>query len=126
VVVIKPVAILLILAVSGTTYAETHICRSEVGFKLDVVNGKEFNSTVTDSSGWDFVQTEKDGKWILKMLGSDEFTYECTTQNKCVDKSGNGSGFYKDDSGIFRWISVISVAEKSQIMMVSMGLCTKI
>ena len=87
-VVIKPVAILLILAVSGTTYAETHICRSEVGFQLDVVNGKEFNSTVTDSS-WDFVQTEKNGKWI-------------------------------------RWISVISVAEGSQIVMVSMGLCTKI
>ncbi len=123
---IKRIAILLILAISGTTYAETHICKSEVGFQLDVVNGKEFNSTFTDSSGWDYVQTEKDGKWIIKRLGSDEVIYECTTQNKCVDNSGNGSGFYKDDSGIFRWISVISVAEGSQIVMVSMGRCTKI
>ena len=93
----------LLLAFSGSVYAEQYLCIAEAGAGVSF-NKKtnSFESKTYDVSSQKFILSNNSGKWVVKNFGSETVWLPCPTDSMCLYQDGTyGGHFSKGRDNIF-------------------------
>ena len=125
----KYIAILL-LALSGSAFAETYLCIAEAGTGVSFnKSNNTFNAQVYDVSRHKFILSNGSGIWGVKFFGKENLFLPCFSEFSCyLDEGAYGGHFSKNRDNTFEatwsiiWDSDSNVSESITVM----GRCSKI
>ena len=75
---------IILLAFSGSAFAETYLCIAEAGAGVSAnESNTKFDAQVYDVSVFKFILSNSDGKWIVKDFGSEQIWLTCESAFIC-------------------------------------------
>ncbi|MDH3630372.1 MAG: hypothetical protein OER98_04560 [Gammaproteobacteria bacterium] len=130
----RPLIAILLLAFSGSLFAESYLCIGEKGAGVNFGNGITISSTEYDMSNQKYILSNRTGEWRLYRFGSEVSVFreciESTTVMTCRVPNDPDVGFFtRHDYGTFRMLYYTGKnddPEQGIVMTIMAGKCSKI
>ena len=117
---------ILLLAFSGSAFADSYLCVAEVGAGI-VEEESEMRAKVFDVSDAKWIITNESGKWVVKQFGREFAHYDsCDSQFHC-EASAGWAGYFRFYSKALKFEAVtFGLVNDNASRALQMGSCSKI
>ncbi len=117
---------ILLLAFSGSAFADSYLCVAEVGAGI-VEEESKIRAKVFDVSDAKWIITNESGKWVVKQLGQEFANFDICDSHFHCEASTGWAGYFRFYSKALKFEAVtFGLVNDNASRALQMGSCSKI